>query len=359
MAVNRLSYLLAATALAGLPAMPVAAETTETPLALQQTAQAQPQGQTATQTQPAEGAPPKKPVTELDAITVTPTRSPETLFDLPGTASVIDAERLERQNAQSPRDAIRYEPGVSIGNNPGRTGATNYSIRGVNGNRVRLQIDDVRVPDYPGTNAGAGTYTRDFVDLENVKRIEIVRGPASALYGSDALGGVVAYVTKDPVDYLDLVGKDIFGSVKTAFSGADTSFSETLTGAGRAGKVQALMLYTRRDGQEVDPGGNKSANPQSYDVNNILGKLIAAVSDVDTLRLIGEFTMRDTDTKVRTEETGAVLTSNNEDTNQRVRLSLDWTHDAPFGFVDTTRLLAYFTLLDRQEINKQLRTGNL
>ena len=192
-----------------------------------------------------------------------------------------------------------------------------------------------------------------------MKRIEIVRGPASALYGSDALGGVVAYVTKDPSDYLDLVGKDIFGSVKTAFNGADTSFSETLTGAGRAGKVQGLLLYTRRDGQEVDPGGNKSANPQSYDVNNILGKLIVAASDVDTLRLIGEFTLRDTEAKVRTEETGAVLTSNNDDTNQRTRLSLDWTHDAPIGFVDTTRLLAYVTLLDRQEVTKQLRTGNL
>ena len=138
MAMKRISYLLAATALAGLPVLPVAADTAETAPAPIQTAQAQ----------PTEGASPKKPVTELDAITVTPTRSPETLFDLPGTASVIDAERLERQNAQSPRDAIRYEPGVSIGNSPSRTGATNYSIRGVNGNRVRLQIDPERLRQY-------------------------------------------------------------------------------------------------------------------------------------------------------------------------------------------------------------------
>ncbi|WP_162915059.1 TonB-dependent hemoglobin/transferrin/lactoferrin family receptor [Desertibaculum subflavum] len=355
MAVRHIPLLLAASALAGLPAALALGQTADPPAGQSQTEPAE----RAPESAPPKGPVRKPPVTELDAVTVTVTRSPETLFDVPGTASVIDAEDLERRNAQSPRDAIRYEPGVSIGNNPGRTGATNYTIRGVGGNRVRLQIDDVRVPDYPGTNAGAGTYTRDFVDLENVKRIEIVRGPASALYGSDALGGVVAYVTKDPSDYLDLVGKDIYGSVKTAFNGADTSFSETLTGAGRAGKVQALLLYTRRDGQEVDPGGDKSANPQSYDVNNILGKLLLAATDVDTLRLIGEFTMKDTDTKVRTEESATVLASNNEDTNQRVRLSLDWTHDEPFGFVDTTRLLAYVTILDRQEVNKQFRSGNL
>jgi hemoglobin/transferrin/lactoferrin receptor protein len=356
MAVNRMSLLLAATALAGLPFAPAAAQTEKPATEQAQSDQRQPDQPPSPQEKPPA---PRKPVTELDAVTVTVTRSPEALFDVPGTASVISAEELERRNAQSPRDAIRYEPGVSIGNSPTRTGATNYAIRGIGGNRVRLQIDDVRVPDYPGTNAGAGTYTRDFVDLENVKRIEIVRGPASALYGSDALGGVVAYVTKDPSDYLDLTGKDVYGSIKTAFNGADTSFSETLTGAARAGKVQALLLYTRRDGQEVDPGGNKSANPQSYDVNNFLGKLLLAATDTDTLRLIGEFTIKDTDTKLRTEESSTVLASNNADTNQRLRLSLDWTHDAPIGFIDTTRLLAYVTFLDRQEVNKQFRSGNL
>ena len=82
-----------------------------------------------------------------------------------------------------------------------RGGFTNYVIRGIGGNRVVIMSDGVRVPDFPGSNAGAGNYTRDFVDLEIVKQVEIVRGPASALYGSDALGGVVAYTTKDPTDF--------------------------------------------------------------------------------------------------------------------------------------------------------------
>ena len=52
-----------------------------------------------------------------------------------------------------------------------------------------------------------------------MKRVEIIRGPASALYGSDALGGVVSYVTKDPADYLKLVGKDWYMSTKGGFPG--------------------------------------------------------------------------------------------------------------------------------------------
>ncbi|WP_164173795.1 TonB-dependent receptor plug domain-containing protein, partial [Stenotrophomonas maltophilia] len=75
-------------------------------------------------------------------------------------------------------------------------------------NRVRVEVDGVRVPDYPQTNAGAGLYNRDQIDYDSLKRVEIIRGPASALYGSDAIGGVVTFVTKDPADYLREVGRD-------------------------------------------------------------------------------------------------------------------------------------------------------
>jgi hemoglobin/transferrin/lactoferrin receptor protein len=88
-----------------------------------------------------------------------------------------------------------------------------------------------------------------------VRRIETVRGPASALYGSDALGGIVACTLKDPRDYL---GPDAstFVSGRVGYSGADRSFSETLTGAARADNVEALLLYTRRDGHGVRPNGS-------------------------------------------------------------------------------------------------------
>ncbi len=56
--------------------------------------------------------------TQLDAVTTTATRNAQSLNDIPGTVSVIDSETLERNNARNPRDAIKYEPGVSVGNQP-------------------------------------------------------------------------------------------------------------------------------------------------------------------------------------------------------------------------------------------------
>lgn len=295
--------------------------------------------------------------TVLDAISISATRMPESLVEIPGTVSLIEAEELERRNAQTPRDAIRYEPGVSIGSQPTRTGATNYTIRGIGGNRVRLQVDGVRVPDFPQSNLGAGTYSRDFVDIESLKRIEIVRGPASALYGSDALGGVVAYVTKDPDDYLSMVGKDWFASVKGAYSGSDNSFSETLTWAGRAGKLEALALYTRRDGEEADTNGGRKPNPQAFDANNFLGKLILQATDNDRLALVGEYQAKTLETNLLTDLAATVFDSRGEDRTRRTRLSLDWTHDAPLGFVDSSRLLAFYTAIDRTELTSQLRAS--
>ena len=129
--------------------------------------------------------------TQLDAVTSTAARGPKTLNDIAGTASVITAEELERRNATNIKDAVRYEPGVTVGNAPNRGGATNFNIRGIGGNRVLVLVDGFSTPDFPGSNIGSpSSYTRDFVDLDSMKRLEIVRGPAGAR-SSDALGGVV------------------------------------------------------------------------------------------------------------------------------------------------------------------------
>src|SRR6185437_14362925 len=194
--------LLATTALGGMLALPTMAQTPP--------AQSQPST-----------APPAQP-TQLDAVTTAATRTKRPIDEVPGTISVTTTQDIDRDNMQDMRDLVRNEPGVSVGNQPARGGFSNFVIRGIGGNRVVIMSDGVRVPDFPGSNAGSPTgYTRDFIDLESVKQVEIVRGPASALYGSDALGGVVAYTTKDPSDYLLLGGKNTFASIKGAYSGAD------------------------------------------------------------------------------------------------------------------------------------------
>ncbi|SHI67806.1 hemoglobin/transferrin/lactoferrin receptor protein [Roseomonas rosea] len=292
-------------------------------------------------------------------VTVTATREERSVDDVPATVTVIDTQQIDRQNANSPREALRYEPGVSFGNQPARNGGTNFYIRGIGGNRVRVQVDGVRIPDFPESNSGAGNYTRDFVDLESVKRIEILRGPASALYGSDALGGVVSYITRDPSDYIE-EGRNLGFNLRFGYSGADQSFSRTITGAARAGDVEALAQFTNRTGSEVRPNGNVLPNPQDYTVNNFLGTGIWHLTPADHLRVTGELFERQVDTTLNSELSNAagaaVLSSFGEDYSRRARISAQYTHDAPFLFADRIDLRGWVVSLDRRERTEQYRS---
>ena len=127
-----------------------------------------------------------------EELVITGTRTPRAAKTTPGTITVFDGKYLDNNYIQNIQDLIRYEPGVSVQNRPTRAGNSGYTIRGISGNRVFVQVDGIRIPD-SYFNSG-----RDVVDFDAIKRVEIIRGPASTLYGSDAIGGVVSYISKDP-----------------------------------------------------------------------------------------------------------------------------------------------------------------
>lgn len=289
----------------------------------------------------------------LPPVGVTATRSAKPLDDVPATVTVVEGRQLERQSAVRLSDVVRYEPGVTVGNQPARGGQTNYVIRGIGANRVLVLQDGLRLQDFPGTNEGAGTYTRDFTDLDTLRRVEILRGPASALYGSDALGGVVNYILKDPADYLDDAGKDWSLSGKLGYDGADRSIYETIAGAARTGTTEMMLLYTRRDGHEADANGSIKPNPQVYQSNSLLGRVVVHAGDADTIRITGQFNQRRTSSQLHSEEvtsaTSAVLASHGRDSTWRAGLALDWTHDAPVLFMDDIRLRLGYSRLERTE----------
>jgi hemoglobin/transferrin/lactoferrin receptor protein len=303
------------------------------------------------------------PGTQLDEITVTTERGPSTVYNSPSTVTVKTDKDIEKEQAHRPADLVRAEPGVSVGNQPTRGGATNYVIRGIGENRVRLQVDGYRIPDAPGTLIGAGTYTRDVVDFDTLKRVEIIRGPASALYGSDAIGGVVSFVTKDPGDYLKIFGKDTYFGLKVGFDSADRSLSTTATGAIRIGPWEALALFTRRDGREVTPNGFKPPNPQSYFVNSGLAKLIYDTPDAGRWRLTVEGVQKGVGTNIRTDIGVANFSrsfdSRGRDDQWRGRVSLDWTKDLNTAFADQMIAKVYWTGVDRQEETRLFRAPAL
>lgn len=215
----------------------------------------------------------------LQQMTVSATRSAQDVSQVPSTVSVQTREQLDRQNVGNIQELVRYEPGVSVGGTGQRSGLNGYNIRGIDGERVLTQIDGVSIPDSFFYGPYAQTQ-RNYVDPEIVKRVEILRGPASVLYGSNAIGGAVSYFTLDPEDIIK-PGKDVGARLKTGYSSADDSWLTSATVAGRQGDVDGLLHVSQRNGHETESYGGHGgtglsrteANPEDVRTTNVLAKL--------------------------------------------------------------------------------------
>jgi hemoglobin/transferrin/lactoferrin receptor protein len=307
-------------------------------------------------------------VVEDGTITVTATRLPQAVEEVPATVTVISEEKIADELASDVRDVVRFEPGVSVRRAPsrftaafsstGRGGNESFNIRGIEGNRVLIQVDGIRVPD--GFSFGAQSAGRgDFVDLGIVKSVEILRGPASALYGSDGLAGAVSFITSDPIDFLK-DGKRFAGMLRAGYDSADNEFTETAIGAASSGQFSILGAYTRRDGKELENNASVSAirdvpdsrrtdpNPQDTASNAALGKLVWAPDDNNRIRLTVDHLDARTSTEVLsgrailpTASATAVLDLDARDTTRRDRVSLDWRREND-GIVDFLQLSLFW-----------------
>lgn len=304
-------------------------------------------------------------------IVVTATRTAVKVEDIPVTVTVKDAEQIADELVTDIRDLIRFEPGVSVQRQParfgaalgatGRAGNDSFNIRGIGGNRVLIQVDGVRVPD--GFSFGAQASGRgDYVDLGLIKSVEILRGPSSALYGSDGLAGAVSFITADPADFLE-EGKSVGGLLRAAYSSADKEFSETGILAGRSGDWSAMAAYTRRDYQELDNqgtvGGTGAArtrpNPQDGRSDAALARLVYDPANGHKLRLTGEYL----DTHLYTNGLSGLSASVDRlegfDSGTRKRVSLDWSWEGE-GAIDFARVALYWQDGEDRQYTEEDRT---
>lgn len=132
---------------------------------------------------------------ELEPLVVTATRTTLTVKEAPSAVEVIDAKKLEQTQAKTLRDALRSALGVNVFND--FQGRSNVRIRGSESRHVLIMVDGKRLGGELSYNS-ANAWDVDRIRMEDVDRVEIIRGPAGALYGSDAMGGVINVITKVP-----------------------------------------------------------------------------------------------------------------------------------------------------------------
>lgn len=275
-----------------------------------------------------------------EVITVTAEGTPVKVKDTPARVTVIDDTRIAREMVQNVADLVRYEPGVYVDQESSRLNLNGFNIRGIGANRVRTQIDGVRGAEQ--FDFGPISVHQYFLDVDLLKSVEILRGAASSLYGSDALGGQVSFQTKDPDDYLGLNRQQAF-QVKSGYHSNNEGKFLSGTSAFRAGNYSFLGHVVIREHEAWDNQGTISSddqtrtrpNPMDGGSNQVLVKAVRPFGDRAQLRIAAEYFESQTETQALTQQgfsnifgvSTRISDSLADDTQDRLRLSLDHTWD--------------------------------
>ena len=201
-------------------------------------------------------------VAALDEIVVTATRMEEKNFDVPTPVAVVNSQSLTVSNPASVGQPLESLPGVSVAG----SGFWNVIpvIRGMGGNRVLVLIDGDRE-----NNLWAGRSPLvPFVNVNNVERIEVVKGPASVLYGTDALGGVVNVITKTP----DFAGEDkwVFeNSVEGRYSSVDDGWVGRYDISGGGYGLDFNLALSERDADDYEDGGGNNVDNSQFEARSV------------------------------------------------------------------------------------------
>lgn len=273
----------------------------------------------------------------LKEVVVTATRNSSETDSIPSTVTSVTRAQLDRSVPTDDSDLFKDESDIAFARDLRRHGATRVNIRGIEDNRVVSMVDGVRLGDYYNgggptnfTQSASPTAMPDFL-----KRVEIVRGAASSLYGSDAIGGVVGYVTLDPSDLL-ADGANSGVRLRGAYAGANGGMSQTVLGAFRGDQAEVLLGYSHASGKEIDnlgTGDTTSTNrtrPNALKTEDqgVLAKLAWRLAPGHKLSAMVEGRDQQVDSDIRrlAASLPKVTGVRGDDNTRRIRTSVAWEH---------------------------------
>lgn len=189
---------------------------------------------------------------QLNDVVITATRTPQAREAIIADVSVINEEQIQRSGQSTLVELLRLQPGIEISQTGGAGQSSAIFMRGTNSNHVVILIDGMRI-----SSASLGTTALENIQLSQISRIEILRGPATSLYGQDAIGGVIQLFTKGSTS-----GQQISANIGSG------SYGTTLAEAGVYGSFE-------------DTSYALSASTRSVDGFSSLGRSIPTVKDDD------------------------------------------------------------------------------
>ena len=190
---------------------------------------------------------PAPPIAQLAPIVVTAARMPQPIATLTADLTVIDADAIAAAGARSFAELLQGQPGVEIVQNGGPGSTSGVFLRGANRGQTVLLVDGLRV-----SSSTVGAPTLEAIPLDQIERIEILRGPASSLYGADAIGGVIQVFTRRP-------GPGVSGRLSGGLGSDDTR-----TVAGGLSATLGAIALTLQAGHRQSDGFNATTDPSSF-----------------------------------------------------------------------------------------------
>ncbi|WP_219013203.1 TonB-dependent hemoglobin/transferrin/lactoferrin family receptor [Shewanella algae] len=216
---------------------------------------------------------------EFDEVLVSATRIQEKVSESSHSAVVVGEEQLAEKQGDSVAEVLKTEANINIANGP-RASAQQVEIRGLSGQRVLQTIDGAR------QNTSAGHRGTFFMDPELLSSIEVVRGPASSLWGSGAIGGVVSQNTKSAREMLD-EGQSFGGYLKQGYeaNGQRSKSSGAIYGA--KGSIDWLLNGSYSDGDNIKAGNDNTLENSASRSRSGLAKFGWQLDEAQRLQLSG------------------------------------------------------------------------
>lgn len=207
---------------------------------------------------------------DLEHVLVTARLQPITIGEIGSSVTVITREEIEQKQVKYLSELLRDVPGFSVSQSGGAGSQTQVRVRGAEANQLLVLMDGVRAND----PAASGEFQYQFALTSNIERIEIIRGPQSATWGSDAIAGVINIIRKKEVE-----DKYVSGSIE---AGSFDSFNASIDGgySGKTVQVTGGVSYLDTDGTNISRTGNEKDGAE-----NTTGNIAVDVDAGDSFSL--------------------------------------------------------------------------
>mgnify|MGYP001376247986 FL=1 len=293
-------------------------------------------------------------VDDAEEVIVIASRIPTLASDVIGSVESISSAELEAQMVNGLEQVVRYMPGVSAHNESqyGRSLTEDVHVRGIHGGAIFL-IDGIRISDsYTG-------YGRDTVDVDLLKKVEIMKGPSSVEYGSDGLAGTIAYFTKDPED---LVKDGKFMSITTSYIEKNKQEKVNLLAAYDKESTSGLIQLVDRSLEETKLHKDFSlkANPMEGDQQSIFGKLNIELPNESKLTFVADLQEWESEWVINSEQgfiyfptPRSISSSSGDDEGSRERFSISLNLSNKNALYDSAEINYYTQETEQSQITVQ------